>query len=97
MGKINKRVLRKDTTEDHCHGLEDKKETGGMLLKPAKDRMQPHTHLYQHDGKTYETGLAPNDAGHTHDYQPEPGHEYAETSGPKKCDKGLGKEIPRNE
>jgi hypothetical protein len=95
MGKIATNVHRKDSVEQHAHKLEDGSETEGALYKPNADRTFPHTHLYQHDGKTLETGCSPIGPGHTHDYQPEPGHEVSETGGPIAVHTGPGKEIPR--
>jgi hypothetical protein len=96
MGKIARNIHRKDSENDHAHKLEKGGLTGGMLNKPNKDRQELHSHLYQHEGKTYETNLAPNEKGHTHDYQPEPGHEYAETAGPVPVKKGAGPVITKD-
>jgi hypothetical protein len=67
MGKIDTRVYHKDQAlEDHAHKLSDGSYTGGSLYKPNKDRTFPHTHLYQHMGKTLETMPAPIGEDHTH-------------------------------
>lgn len=77
MGKISMRVYHKDqAAEDHKHRLPDGSYTGGSLYKPNSDRTFPHTHLYEHHGKTLESCLAPVGGDHTH------GSECGETSGP---------------
>lgn len=53
--------------EDHAHKLPNGETTLGALYKPNKDRMFPHTHLYQHNGKTLETSPAPIGGNHNHD------------------------------
>lgn len=67
--KTYPRTIRRDASLDHIHSLPDGKKTDGMIAKPtASNMMSPHTHLYQHEGKTHETGLASDsDPGHTHE------------------------------
>lgn len=91
MGKIKMQVHRKDSMEDHRHRLADGSYTGGALNKPNADRTFPHTHLYQHDGKTHETGLAASGGDHTHDSL------FGETAGPVGMGPKIGPEIPRND
>lgn len=97
MGKIGQNVHRKDSyPEDHAHKVSEGAFTGGMIPKPNKDRTFPHTHLYEHDGKTLETGVAPDAPGHTHDFKPEDIIGSQSETGPAvPVDKGTGKPIPR--
>lgn len=67
MGKVNVRVHRKDqAAEDHAHQLPDGSFTGGQLLKPNSDQTFPHTHLYEHMGKTLESSPSSIGGDHTH-------------------------------
>lgn len=92
MGKIQTRVYRKDqAVEDHAHQLPDGTFTGGMLLKPNSDRSFPHTHLYQHEGKTYETGLCAIGGDHTHVTV------AGMTSGPVAVRKDAQQDVQRND
>lgn len=96
MSKVPTRVQRKDSEDEHAHKLPDGSFTGPMLYKPNRDRSFPHSHLYEHDGKTLETGVAPIGGDHTHDCKSEDvvGDE-AETGGPVPVPKNPGKAIPR--
>jgi hypothetical protein len=78
--KTYPRILRRDASQDHVHSLPDGKKTQGPLAKPtASNMMHPHTHLYEHEGKIHETGLADDsDPGHTHETI------IGESSGPQK-------------
>jgi hypothetical protein len=79
MGKVYVRSVKRDSMDDHIHSLPDGKETGGMLSKPSQsNRAGAHTHLYQHEGVTHETGVAFDDPGHEHECV------LGETSGPRK-------------
>lgn len=79
--KTHQRVSRRDSDQDHIHGLENGQDTLGQLLKPSQSTQFPmHTHLYQHEGKTHETGSSQEGPGHTHEVMEEAGEE---TSGPK--------------
>lgn len=90
--KIRKAILRKDLQPDHAHTCPDGKMTGGELLKPnANARAGWHTHLFQHDGMTYETDAAYYGPDHVHDV-PEFG---GFTSGPMPVPKHYGEELER--
>lgn len=91
MGKFQPRVHRKDASsdEDHAHSVPGGGKTGGSLYKPNKDRTFPHTHLFQWEGETYETGPAPMGPGHKH------ATKLGETGPAVKMTKALGTEIPR--
>lgn len=76
MGKVHQRIHRKDQFEDHVHAMpKGQQKTGGMLFKPniaktekafADPTLSVHSHLYQVNGKTMETGVAPNNPDHEH-------------------------------
>lgn len=88
MGIVQKRVSRKDQTEDHAHKMPDGTMTGCALWKPNKDRTFPHTHLYQFEGKTCETDVADEGPGHVHEVA------GGETGGPVAVQKSRGSQIP---
>jgi len=67
--KIRKSTIRRDAIEDHRHRLDSGDFTGGALMKPCKDQSAMHTHLYEFEEDTYETGPMHNEPGHTHSSQ----------------------------
>lgn len=75
MSKYYPSVRRLDSLTDHVHALPNGKMTLGSLMKPAKDRFGWHTHLYEMNGRTYETMPAHMEGDHTHET------ELGETSG----------------
>jgi len=78
MCKFCPRVYRKDSQEDHTHSMPDGKMTGGMLMKPSKDRFNAHSHLYHESEETKETGIMHDLPGHVHST------EIGDTSGPQR-------------
>ena len=78
--KTYPRIIRRDASEDHVHHTPDGKKTQGALAKPSQSLItNPHTHLYEHEGKVHETGVASdNEPGHVHETM------MGETSGPIK-------------
>lgn len=66
MSKFIKRTYRRDDQDNHAHRLKDGSYTGTPILKPNVDQTYPHTHLYQFNGKTFETGPSPMGPDHTH-------------------------------
>ena len=77
--KTYPRIMRRDAAEEHVHALPDGHKTLGSLLKPSQSELLPmHTHLYEHEGVTHETGVAPDEPGHTHESV------LGDTSGPQK-------------
>lgn len=79
MGKVYTRVMRRDSMQDHVHSLPDGRKTLGMLGKPnSHSQAGSHTHLYEHEGVTHETGVAFDEPGHVHESI------LGETSGPQK-------------
>lgn len=89
MGITHKRVHRSDAWEDHAHTLPNGKPTLGALFKSSSNRFGKHTHLYEHDGITYET--EPDYEGGDHSHSTELGM----TSGPIPVSKLRGAEAPR--
>lgn len=82
MGKYYSRVIRRDSSQDHVHSLPNGVMTQGALAKPAQSQMfGRHSHLYQHEGKTHETGIADDGPGHFHETV------IGESSGPLKMPK----------
>jgi hypothetical protein len=88
MSQYKVRVARKDSVENHAHKLPDGSYTGPELPKPNATRMNPHTHLYQMQGKTMESGVADEGPGHTH------ATALGESAGPVAVPKGKGQAIP---
>lgn len=91
MSKSYVRISRRDGLfEDHIHALPDGHKTLGRLLKPSQSAVNPvHTHLYEHEGKTHESGQAYDEPGHTHETI------IGDTSGPQSMTKeSFG---PRND
>lgn len=78
MGKIQRRVYRRDNQEQHIHALPSGQFTDGQILKPSKDAWPWHTHLYTCDGVTMETSQAQEGVDHVHETL------LGETSGPLK-------------
>lgn len=78
MSKFYKRSTRRDTMADHVHSLPDGRQTQGMLSKPAQSHVfGQHTHMYMHENKWHETGIAEDGPGHVHETI------IGETSGPQ--------------
>lgn len=79
--KTHQRAVRRDSMNEHVHDLETGGVTLGSLGKPSQSTQFPvHTHLYEHEGKTHETGPAQDGPGHTHEVMAEAG---AITEGPR--------------
>lgn len=85
MSKIQKHIRRADSLEDHMHSIPDGDMTGGMLMKPSKDQFGMHTHLYECEEDTAETGPAHDLPGHIHSLK-----EGQETSASVKMTKKPG-------
>lgn len=86
MGKIQTHVVKRDSVQDHKHALPDGRMTSGMLMKPSTNPGFPmHTHLYELDECTYETGPEEDGPGHVHSVGL-----LGETSGPLRMDKEPG-------
>lgn len=80
--KTYQRAVRRDSEQDHIHSLADGSETQGALGKPSQSTQFPqHSHLYQHEGDTLETGISFDEPGHTHETI------LGESSGPKSMPK----------
>jgi hypothetical protein len=61
-------VYRKDSANNHVHTVPGGPDTQGALLKPSHSTQFPvHTHIYEHEGKVHETGVSPDEPGHTHE------------------------------
>jgi hypothetical protein len=85
MSQFKKATRRADSFEEHVHRLPDGSLTGGSLHKPTKDQFDMHSHLFEKDEDTAETGPMHNFGDHTHKL---PGG--GETSGPMKPQKMPG-------
>lgn len=86
------KVHRKDALQDHVHALPNGKLTGGSLYKPMVNaRAGLHTHLYEMDGKTYESSPAYEGADHVHNT------ELGESAGPQKAPTGPGPVMSRTD
>lgn len=83
MSKVYTRITRRDgLLDDHVHACPDGKLTQGKLLKPSQSSQNPmHAHLYEHEGKIHETGIASDEPGHTHETI------LGDSSGPQKMPK----------
>ena len=78
MSKISKRTARRDGSTDHVHACPAGQLTQGALAKPAQSHMfGVHSHMYMHEGKWHETGIADDGPAHTHETL------HGESSGPK--------------
>ncbi len=92
MGKINKRILRRDLAPNHVHSLPNGQLTYGVQYKPnANHRAGFHTHLYMHDGMLLESDAAYEGDDHVHDT------EFGFTSGPMPAPKHRGEEFARTD
>lgn len=68
MAKVSKRVYRKDSESSHMHALPNGQKTNVEMMKPqSSSRAGWHTHLYEMDGMTCETGPAFCGVDHAHD------------------------------
>lgn len=86
--KINKKIRRADAIEDHVHLLPNGEMTGGALHKPSKDQFDMHSHLYEHEEDTAESGPMHSFGDHTHTIRHQ--GKIVETSGPKPVPKAPG-------
>lgn len=67
MGRVHTRVSHRDALQDHRHALPNGEMTSGMLLKPSTtDQWPMHTHLYEFEEETLETGPMHDEPGHVH-------------------------------
>jgi hypothetical protein len=77
MSKFYPRSMRRDSSSDHVHSLPDGRQTQGALAKPAQSHIfGRHSHMYEHEGKWHESGIADDGPGHVHESL------LGETSGP---------------
>ena len=90
MSKFQRHVVRKDLKPDHVHKMPEGQISDGMLGKPnANARAGWHTHMFEDEGRMFETLPAYDDGDHVHEFRDE------FTSGPMPMPKNRGEEMGR--